>query len=158
MTAGRTHLDEDSGARRSTSKTAVLVKLRRLALVSLLTLPGTDGTTVLQGPTIHLAGFGILVIIGLFRKGARVCRSYGIEHEAKVSDPNTLLVDLLTNHFMVLNGKEEKKLVKTFATVFHYIDPVTFHEVFHSVILHLYEMMFEHMALLHVPQFSSPVR
>ncbi|KAK3049196.1 hypothetical protein LTS18_012811, partial [Coniosporium uncinatum] len=51
------------------------------------------------------------------------------------------------------SGKEEKELLENFATVFHHIDPATFHEVFHSEIPHLYEMMFEHPALLHVPQF-----
>lgn len=93
------------------------------------------------------------IIIKLFREGARVFRYYGVEHESKPSDPNTSPVEFLTNHFMVPSGKEEKELLETFATVFHCIDPATFHEVFHSEIPHLYEMMFEHTALLHVPQF-----
>lgn len=93
------------------------------------------------------------IIIKLFREGARVFRYYGVEHESKPSDPNTSPVEFLTNHFMVPSGKEEKELLETFATVFHCIDPATFHEVFHSEIPHLYEMMFDHTALLHVPQF-----
>lgn len=93
------------------------------------------------------------IIIKLFREGARVFRYYGVEYEPKISDLNTSPVDFLANHFLVPNGKEEKELLETFATVFHCIDPATFHEVFHSEIPHLYEMMFEHTALLHVPQF-----
>ncbi|RPB12496.1 hypothetical protein P167DRAFT_506485 [Morchella conica CCBAS932] len=93
------------------------------------------------------------IIIKLFREGARVFKYYGVEYESKPSDPNTSPVEFLTNHFMVPSGKEEKELLETFATVFHCIDPATFHEVFHSEIPHLYEMMFEHTALLHVPQF-----
>jgi len=54
---------------------------------------------------------------------------------------------------MMSSGKEEKELLETFATVFHHIDPATFHEVFSSEIPHLYDMMFDHPALLHVPQF-----
>ena len=61
MTAGRTHLAEDCRARPSTPKTAVLVKLGRFALASLLTLPGTDGTIVLQGPTVRPGRLGTLV-------------------------------------------------------------------------------------------------
>ena len=60
MTAGRTHLAEDARARPSTPKTAVLVKLGRFALASLLTLPGTDGTTVLEGPTVRPGRLGTL--------------------------------------------------------------------------------------------------
>ncbi|KAK4998486.1 hypothetical protein LTR28_013664, partial [Elasticomyces elasticus] len=54
---------------------------------------------------------------------------------------------------MMSSGKEEKDLLETFATIFHHIDPATFHEIFQSEIPHLYEMMFDHSALLHVPQF-----
>lgn len=92
------------------------------------------------------------VIIKLFREGAHVFRYYGIDQQptdTHYSSP----VEFLANNAMVLSGKEEKDLLETFATVFHCIDPATFHEVFHTEIPHLYEMMFEHTALLHIPQF-----
>ena len=91
------------------------------------------------------------VITQLFREGAYVFRYY-IEQppaETHYSSP----VEFLANHYMVQSGKEEKDLLETFATVFHSIDPATFHEVFQSEIPRLYEMMFEHTALLHIPQF-----
>ena len=92
------------------------------------------------------------VIKKLFREGAYVFRYYNLEKpfaETNYSSP----VEFLTNNYGVQSGKEEKDLLETFATVFHSIDPATFHEVFHSEIPLLYEMMFEHPALLHVPQF-----
>ncbi|KAF7880607.1 uncharacterized protein EAF02_007453 [Botrytis sinoallii] len=69
--------------------------------------------------------------------------------ESQYSSP----VEFMANHYMVSSSKEEKDLLETFATVFHCIDPATFHEVFHEEIPKLYEMIFEHTALLHVPQF-----
>ena len=92
------------------------------------------------------------VITKLFREGAQVFRYYSLEQppaETHYSSP----VEFLANHYMVQSGKEEKDLLETFATVFHCIDPATFHEVFHSQIPLLYDMMFEHTALLHIPQF-----
>lgn len=92
------------------------------------------------------------VIKKLFRAGAYVFRYYSLEKpfaETNYSSP----VEFLTQNYGVQSGKEEKDLLETFATVFHSIDPATFHEVFHSEIPVLYEMMFEHPALLHVPQF-----
>lgn len=90
------------------------------------------------------------VIKKLFREGAYVFRYYSLEKPfAEASSP----VEFLTTNYGVQSGKEEKDLLETFATVFHSIDPATFHEVFHSEIPILYNMMFEHPALLHVPQF-----
>ncbi|KAI4146146.1 MAG: hypothetical protein L6R39_003563 [Caloplaca ligustica] len=92
------------------------------------------------------------VIMKLFREGAYVFRYYSTEKpstETHYSSP----VEFLANHYMVQVGKEEKDLLETFATVFHSIDPAAFHEVFYSEIPQLYEMMFEHMTLLHIPQF-----
>ena len=92
------------------------------------------------------------VIKKLFREGSYVFRYYSPEQppiEASYSSP----LEFLGNHYMVQSGKEEKELLETFATVFHSIDPATFHEVFHTEIPRLYEMMFEHTALLHIPQF-----
>lgn len=94
----------------------------------------------------------VQVIIKLFREGAYVFRYYSLEQppaETHYSSP----VEFLANHYMVQSGREEKELLEIFATVFHSIDPATFHEVFHSEIPRLYEMMFEHTALLHIPQF-----
>ena len=94
----------------------------------------------------------VKVITQLFREGAYVFRYYSLDAppaETHYSSP----VEFLANHYMVQSGKEEKDLLETFATVFHSIDPATFHEVFHSEIPRLYEMMFEHTALLHIPQF-----
>lgn len=94
----------------------------------------------------------VKVITKLFREGAYVFRYYQVEPppaETNYSSP----VEFLANHYMVQSGKEEKDLLETFATVFHSIDPATFHEVFQSEIPRLYEMMFEHTALLHIPQF-----
>ncbi|KAI5799270.1 hypothetical protein DFH27DRAFT_653555 [Peziza echinospora] len=88
------------------------------------------------------------IIIKLFREGAHVFRYYGVDQE-KPSETST---DIASS-FAIPSSKEEKELLETFATVFHCIDPATFHEVFHSEIPHLYEMMFQHNALLHVPQF-----
>jgi transformation/transcription domain-associated protein len=90
------------------------------------------------------------VLIKLFREGAQVFRYYGVDKsEAKNLSPS----ELLANQHMVSSDKEEKELLESFATVFHYIDPATFHEIFHSEIPRLYEMMFEHSALIHIPQF-----
>jgi transformation/transcription domain-associated protein len=104
----------------------------------------------------HEVSFGynaeeVEVLIKLFREGAKVFRYYGSD---KPADSQALPPgDLMTNQHMMSSGKEEKELLETFATVFHHIDPATFHEVFSSEIPHLYEMMFDHPALLHVPQF-----
>lgn len=104
----------------------------------------------------HEVSFGynaeeVEVLIKLFREGAKVFRYYGTDKptEAQSLSPG----DLMANQHMMSSGKEEKELLETFATVFHHIDPATFHEVFSSEIPHLYDMMFEHPALLHVPQF-----
>ncbi|KAI9822659.1 MAG: hypothetical protein M1827_000378 [Pycnora praestabilis] len=105
----------------------------------------------------HEVSFGynaeeVEVITKLFREGAHVFRYYSLEKpptDSQYSSP----VEFLANHYMVSSGKEEKELLETFATVFHCIDPATFYEVFHSEIPTLYSMMFEHTALLHVPQF-----
>jgi transformation/transcription domain-associated protein len=104
----------------------------------------------------HEVSFGynaeeVDVLIKLFREGAQVFRYYGDKPnpETQGLSPG----DFLANQHMMSSGKEEKELLETFATVFHHIDPATFHEVFSSEIPHLYDMMFDHPALLHVPQF-----
>jgi transformation/transcription domain-associated protein len=94
----------------------------------------------------------VQVIIKLFREGAYVFRYYEIEKPATESQYSSP-VEFMANHYMTSSSKEEKDLLETFATVFHCIDPATFHEVFHQEIPNLYNMIFEHTALLHVPQF-----
>ncbi|KAI4289198.1 MAG: hypothetical protein L6R35_001538 [Caloplaca aegaea] len=94
----------------------------------------------------------IEIIMKLFREGAYVFRYYSTE-KPSTEIPYQSPVEFLANHYMVQVGKEEKDLLETFATVFHSIDPAAFHEVFHFEIPQLYEMMFEHMTLLHIPQF-----
>ncbi|RQM08647.1 hypothetical protein DH86_00000368 [Scytalidium sp. 3C] len=94
----------------------------------------------------------VQVIIKLFREGAYVFRYYEIEKPATESQYSSP-VEFMANHYMISSSKEEKDLLETFATVFHCIDPATFHEVFHEEIPKLYEMIFEHTALLHIPQF-----
>ncbi|PNY27116.1 Transcription-associated protein 1 [Tolypocladium capitatum] len=92
------------------------------------------------------------VIIKLFREGAHVFRYYEIEKPASESQYMSP-VEYMANFYMVSSSKEEKDLLETFATVFHCIDPATFHEVFQQEIPRLYDMIFEHTALLHIPQF-----
>ncbi|POR36026.1 Transcription-associated protein 1 [Tolypocladium paradoxum] len=92
------------------------------------------------------------VIIKLFREGAYVFRYYEIEKPASESQYMSP-VEYMANFYMVSSSKEEKELLETFATVFHCIDPATFHEVFQQEIPRLYDMIFEHTALLHIPQF-----
>ncbi|KAI4255023.1 MAG: hypothetical protein LQ352_002768 [Teloschistes flavicans] len=92
------------------------------------------------------------IVMKLFREGAYVFRYYRTE-KPTTETPYSSPVEFLANHYMVQVGKEEKELLESFATVFHSIDPAAFHEVFHSEIPQLYEMMFEHMTLLHIPQF-----
>lgn len=92
------------------------------------------------------------VIVKLFREGAYVFRYYEIEKpsaESQYMSP----VEYMANFYMVSSSKEEKDLLETFATVFHAIDPATFHEVFQQEIPRLYDMIFEHTGLLHIPQF-----
>ena len=92
------------------------------------------------------------VIVKLFREGAYVFRYYEIEKPTAQSQ-YTSPVEYMANFYMVSSSKEEKDLLETFATVFHCIDPATFHEVFQQEIPRLYDMIFEHTALLHIPQF-----
>ncbi|KAL8351867.1 hypothetical protein RB601_002265 [Gaeumannomyces tritici] len=93
----------------------------------------------------------VQVIVKLFREGAYVFRYY--EAEKPVPDASSTSSVEMASLYMVSSGKEEKDLLETFATVFHCIDPATFHEVFQQEMPRLYEMIFDHHALLHIPQF-----
>lgn len=94
----------------------------------------------------------VQVIVKLFREGAYVFRYYEREKPASES-PYTTTVEYMANYFMVSISKEEKDLLETFATVFHCVDPATFHEVFQQEIPRLYVMIHEHTGLLNIPQF-----
>lgn len=94
----------------------------------------------------------VQVIIKLFREGAFVFRYYEIEKPIGESQYQSA-VEYMANFYMNSSSKEEKELLETFATVFHCIDPATFNEVFQQEIPHLYEMIFDHTGLLHIPQF-----
>jgi transformation/transcription domain-associated protein len=94
----------------------------------------------------------VQIIIKLFREGAYVFRYYEIEKPATESQYASP-VEFMANFYMISSSKEEKDLLETFATVFHCIDPATFHEVFQQEIPRLYDMIHEHTALLHIPQF-----
>lgn len=94
----------------------------------------------------------VKVIVKLLREGAHVFRYYEIEKPTAESQYAST-VEYMANFYMISSSKEEKDLLETFATVFHCIDPATFHEVFQQEIPHLYDMIFEHTALLHIPQF-----
>lgn len=94
----------------------------------------------------------VRVIKKLFHEGARVFRYYGVDQsppENNYSSP----FDFLASQYTAPMLREEKELLESFGTVFHCIDTATFHEVFHSEIPYLHELMFEHGALLHLPQF-----
>ena len=92
------------------------------------------------------------VVTKLFHEGARVFRYYSAESpvpDMQYSSP----VDFMASHSMAQMTREEKELLESFGTVFHCIDPATFHEVFQAEIPYLHDLMFEHTALLHLPQF-----
>ena len=94
----------------------------------------------------------VQVIVKLFREGAYVFRYYETEKPTSEA-PYTTTVEFMANFYMISSSKEEKELLETFATVFHCVDPATFHEVFQQEIPRLYEMIHEHTSLLHIPQF-----
>ncbi|KAG8628559.1 hypothetical protein KVT40_004432 [Elsinoe batatas] len=94
----------------------------------------------------------VRVLTKLFHEGAQMFRYYSPEQT--IDDPtNNIPVEVLANQLMLSGGKEEKDLLEAFAGVFHHIDPSTFYEIFQTEIPHLYDMIFEHAALLHIPQF-----
>lgn len=94
----------------------------------------------------------VQVIVKLFREGAYVFRYYEIEKPIGESQHQSA-VEYISTFYMNSSSKEEKDLLETFGTVFHAVDPATFNEVFQQEIPHLYEMIFDHTGLLHIPQF-----
>ena len=94
----------------------------------------------------------VRVIKKLFHEGARVFKYYGVDQsppDVNYSSP----FDFLASQYTAPMSREEKELLESFGTVFHCIDTATFYEVFHSEIPYLHELMFDHGALLHLPQF-----
>lgn len=94
----------------------------------------------------------VRVIKKLFHEGARVFKYYGVDQQDPEVQPSSPL-DFLASQYMQQMGKEEKDLLESFGTIFHCVDTATFYEVFHTEIPYLHELMFEHSALLHLPQF-----
>lgn len=92
----------------------------------------------------------VQVLIKLFHEGTKMFQYY--ESEKPPRESHLSPVEILASHHPS-SSREEKELLESFATVFHHVDPAAFHEVFHSEIPHIYEMMFDHPALVQVPQF-----
>ena len=94
----------------------------------------------------------VQVITKLFHEGARVFKFYSVElpsHDSQYASP----VEFMASHQMAQMSREEKELLESFGTVFHCVDPATFHEIFQAEIPYLHDLMLEHTALLHLPQF-----
>lgn len=104
------------------------------------------------------------VLITLFREGAKCFQYYAPLDPSREAD-SAEAASHQSIASSTASSKEEKDLLETFATVFHHLDPATFHEIFtsrapmsdgmlgKSGIEFLYEQSFHHNALLHVPQF-----
>ncbi|KAK3679879.1 transcription-associated protein 1 [Recurvomyces mirabilis] len=108
------------------------------------------------------------VLIKLFREGARCFQYYSpLEGDGSVSTTTAEAASSQSLASSTAITKEEKELLETFATIFHHLDPATFHEIFTSKspvsdavragmetgMEFLYQLCFTHPALLHVPQF-----
>jgi transformation/transcription domain-associated protein len=96
----------------------------------------------------------VQIFIRLFHEGIQAFRYYdptGTAYSAETKGLST--AELVATQYMANGLKEEKELLETFGTVFHYIDPATFHEIFHAEIPHLYDVCFVHPPLLHIAQF-----
>ena len=94
----------------------------------------------------------VKVIAKLFHEGARVFKYYGVEAQSQ-NDQYSSPVEFMASHQMAQMSREEKELLESFGTVFHCVDPATFHEIFQAEIPYLHDLMLEHTALLHLPQF-----
>lgn len=94
----------------------------------------------------------VRVITKLFHEGARVFKYYSTDSPAQENQYSSP-VEFMASHQMAQMSREEKELLESFGTVFHCVDPATFHEIFQSEIPYLHDLMLEHTALLHLPQF-----
>ncbi|OAA68650.1 histone acetylase complex subunit [Niveomyces insectorum RCEF 264] len=118
--------------------------------------PPIDAAIAPPGWSDVASGFNaeeVKVIIKLFREGARVFRYYEGVEKTTAETHYASTVEFMANFYMVSASKEEKDLLEMFATVFHVIDPATFNEIFEQEVPHLFDMIFEHTALLHIPQY-----
>ncbi|KAK5137805.1 hypothetical protein LTR08_007377 [Meristemomyces frigidus] len=105
------------------------------------------------------------VLIKLFREGGRCFQYYAPLDQQQPEGTTAEAASSQSLASSTASSKEEKDLLETFATVFHHLDPATFHEIFtsrspvadgsgsQSGIEFLYEQSFKHSALLHIPQF-----
>ncbi|KAI5293215.1 hypothetical protein KEM52_005736, partial [Ascosphaera acerosa] len=99
------------------------------------------------------------ILRNLFRQGARLFRYYGSDKQtpsepsAPPVPPGKSAFDVLVSTQTAPIDKEEKDLLETFGTLFHCVDPATFFEIFHTEIPYLHDLMLEHPALMHLPQF-----
>ena len=98
------------------------------------------------------------VLIKLFREGAKCFQYYApLPYEQNPDAKESPDAATSSTSNSTASSKEEKDLLETFATIFHHLDPATFHEIFSSGspsgIAFLYEHSFKHPALLHIPQF-----
>ena len=99
------------------------------------------------------------VLVKLFREGAKCFQYYQPlptdQNGSDSKDSSESISSSSSNN--TASSKEEKDLLETFATIFHHLDPATFHEIFSSGnpsgIAYLYGQSFKHPALLHIPQF-----
>lgn len=94
----------------------------------------------------------VKVIQKLFREGAKVFRYYGVKNKT-YEPPSVSSSELMQRNYMNQLSREEKELLETFATVFQFIDPATFHEIFQAEFPGLHELTFEHSSMLHISQF-----
>ncbi|WPG98564.1 Hypothetical protein R9X50_00135600 [Acrodontium crateriforme] len=104
------------------------------------------------------------VLIKLFREGAQCFQYYAPLEPTTPSGSDAAEAASQNLASTTASSKEEKDLLETFATIFHHLDPATFHEIFTSTsvvvegttqsgIEFLYEQSFRHSSLLHIPQF-----
>ncbi|EMC93830.1 hypothetical protein BAUCODRAFT_75390 [Baudoinia panamericana UAMH 10762] len=111
----------------------------------------------------------VKALIKLFREGVKCFQYYAPQD----GSPETTTAESASSQSLAsstASSKEEKDLLETFATIFHHLDPATFHEIFtarspitdgdgeegqkaESGIEFLYRQCFTHPALLHIPQF-----
>ncbi|KAL5594764.1 hypothetical protein BROUX41_001678 [Berkeleyomyces rouxiae] len=120
------------------------------------TTPAVDMTNAPPNWQDFTCGFSpeeVGIMIKTFRQGAQVFKYYDVESPQQQETQFSSTAEYMANTYMNSSSKEEKDLIESFATLFHAVDPSTFHEIFQEEIPHLYELIFDHPALLHIPQF-----
>ncbi|KAL2889531.1 Transcription-associated protein 1 [Ceratocystis lukuohia] len=120
------------------------------------TTPAVDITNAPPNWQEFTCGFSpeeVGIMIKTFRQGAQVFKYYDVDSPQQQETQFSSTAEYMANTYMSSSSKEEKELIESFATLFHAVDPSTFHEIFQEEIPHLYELIFDHPALLHIPQF-----